>query len=213
MEKKILMNEISESINECRACPLYETRKEAVPGEGSLDADIMFVGEGPGAEEDRTGRPFVGAAGKLLDKLLATIGLKRQDVYIGNIVKCRPPNNRVPSPREVEACLPYLYGQIAIIEPIVIVTLGNTPLNTLVSPELKIGAIHGKMIVKDDFDFFPMYHPAAALYHNDLLSILESDFLKLGEVVAEFKSNVSLNNSIGNNPVRDTSFYKGLKTS
>jgi len=188
MEKEILMSEISKSVSECKACPLYEKRKNAVPGEGALDADIMFIGEGPGREEDSTGRPFVGAAGRTLDKLLAIIGLKRREVYIGNIVKCRPPNNRIPSSKEVEACLPYLYGQIAIIQPIIIVTLGNTPLNTLVSPELTIGAVHGKMISKDDFDFFPMYHPAAALYHNDLLSTLEDDFLKLGKVVAELKT-------------------------
>ncbi len=184
MDKEKLFEEISDNINACRSCPLYEMRIKAVPGEGSLDSEIIFIGEGPGREEDLTGRPFVGAAGRLLDELLKTIGLARSDVFIGNIVKCRPPGNRVPNPKEVEACLPYLYAQIAIIQPRIVCTLGNTPLNTLVADKLTIGAIHGQVLTKDGFDFFPMYHTAAALYHNELKSVLEKDFLKLGELVS-----------------------------
>jgi DNA polymerase len=187
MQKELLFEEISNNIKGCESCPLSKARTKAVPGEGSLHADIMFIGEGPGREEDLSGRPFVGAAGKILDRLLASIGLERGDVFIGNIIKCRPPNNRVPNSKEVEACLQFLYGQIAIIQPTVIVTLGNIPLNTLVSDKLAIGAVHGQELSKDGFDFLPMYHPAAVLYHNELLSVLEKDFLKLSEVVSNLK--------------------------
>ncbi len=181
--KDELLNEISESIKNCTKCPLFKTRKIPVPGEGSLNADIVFVGEGPGRQEDLTGHPFVGAAGKFLDELLAHIGLQRSDVFIGNVVKCRPPGNRVPLPTEVEACKPYLIAQIAIIQPKVICTLGNTPLKTLVAPELNIGRVHGRIFEKGGFTFFPMYHPAAALYHNALRDTLMEDFSKLRDLL------------------------------
>jgi DNA polymerase len=183
MDKKALFDDISKNILTCEKCPLAGSRKNAVPGEGSLNANIMFIGEGPGREEDIQGRPFVGAAGKFLDELLGEIGYEREEVFIGNVVKCRPPNNRVPSPSEIEACIPYLYAQIAIIEPKIICTLGNTPLNALVSPTLTIGAVHGTLLEKDGFRFFPMYHPAAALYHGELRGTLKKDFLKLKELL------------------------------
>ncbi len=185
--KKLLFEEINKEIYKCEKCPLHKTRRNPVPGEGSLDAEIMFIGEGPGRNEDLTGRPFVGAAGKFLDELLLGIGLKRKDVFIGNVVKCRPPNNRTPLLGEIEACKPYLYAQIAIIQPKVICTLGNTPLNTLVSPSLTIGKVHGKVFTRDGFTFIPLYHPAAALYHNALKPILREDFRKLKEYLNELK--------------------------
>jgi DNA polymerase len=186
-DKKILFDGITKEILECKKCPLHKTRHKPVPGEGSLDAEIMFVGEGPGRNEDLTGRPFVGAAGKFLDELLAGIGLKRKDVFIGNVVKCRPPNNRVPLLSEIEACKPYLYAQIAIIQPKVICTLGNTPLNTLIAPNLTIGRVHGRVFKKDGFTFIPLYHPAAALYHNALKGTLKEDFKKLKEYIENLK--------------------------
>lgn len=186
-DKKILFDGITKEILECKKCPLYKTRHKPVPGEGSLDAEIMFVGEGPGRNEDLTGRPFVGAAGKFLDELLAGIGLKRKDVFIGNVVKCRPPDNRVPLLSEIEACKPYLYAQIAIIQPKVICTLGNTPLNTLIAPNLTIGRVHGRVFKKDGFTFIPLYHPAAALYHNALKGTLKEDFKKLKEYIENLK--------------------------
>ncbi len=180
MDDKIeLFAEITKDIENCTKCSLYKTRTKPVPGEGSMNADIMFVGEGPGKNEDRTGKPFVGAAGKFLDELLRDAGLKRSDIFIGNVVKCRPPNNRTPLLKESEACKPYLYAQIAIIQPKIICTLGNTPLNTLISPTLTIGKVHGKVFERDGFTFIPLYHPAAALYHNALKETLKEDFKKV----------------------------------
>ena len=187
VNKKELFDEITREIEGCKKCPLHETRHYPVPGEGSLNAEIMFVGEGPGRQEDLTGRPFVGAAGKFLDFLLKGINLSRKDVFIGNVVKCRPPNNRTPLTSEIEACKPYLYAQIAIIQPKVICTLGNTPLNTLISPNLTIGRVHGTVLEKDGFTFMPLYHPAAALYHNALKKTLVEDFGKLKELLEKLK--------------------------
>ncbi len=186
-DKKTLFDAITREIESCKKCPLHETRHHPVPGEGSLNAEVMFVGEGPGRQEDLTGRPFVGAAGRLLDFLLKGINLSRKDVFIGNVVKCRPPNNRTPFATEVEACKPYLYAQIAIIQPKVICTLGNTPLNTLISPRLTIGRVHGTVLEKDGFTFMPLYHPAAALYHNALKKTLIEDFNKLKELLEKMK--------------------------
>jgi uracil-DNA glycosylase family 4 len=185
--KEILFSEITKDIINCTKCPLYKTRTKPVPGDGSLNADVMFIGEGPGRNEDRTGKPFVGAAGKFLDELLESIELKRSEVFIGNVVKCRPPNNRTPLLSEIEACKPYLYAQIAIIQPKVICTLGNTPLATLISPNLTIGKVHGQVFEKDGFTFVPLYHPAAALYHNALKDTLKEDFKKLKSFLDELK--------------------------
>lgn len=184
-----IFDEITRDILGCKKCELCRSRTNAVPGEGPIDAKAMFIGEGPGREEDVQGRPFVGPAGQLLEELLYSIGLSREDVFIGNIVKCRPPNNRVPTIEEVQSCIPYLYAQIAIIQPKIVCTLGNTPLNALVLPKLTIGSVHGKLLERDGFVFFPMYHPAAALYHGELKDVLENDFLKLKEVLNSGKIN------------------------
>ncbi|MEB3764986.1 MAG: uracil-DNA glycosylase [Desulfurococcales archaeon] len=177
----------------CTKCPLHKFRKNPVPGEGSLDSDIMFVGEAPGRKEDEQGRPFVGMAGKLLSALLSKIGLRRDEVYITNIVKCRPPGNRDPRPEEIQVCLPYLLEQIRIIRPRIIVTLGRHSGRTLFeTARLKwapLSRIHGKPytgVVGDvNVTLYPTYHPAAALYNPNLREVLEQDFRKLAELLEE----------------------------
>jgi len=187
MGKVEMLKEIENDIKHCTKCDLHKTKTHYVPGVGPADARIMFVGEGPGRDEDIQGLPFVGAAGKLLTQLLLSIGIDRSEVFIGNIVKCRPPNNRVPTPEEVEACLPYLYAQISVIEPEIIVTLGNTPLNALISPTLKVSSVHGRVFEKDGLRFFVTFHPAAALYHGEYKDLLVKDFMKLKEILDETK--------------------------
>ena len=184
LSKRELMEEIFKEVLECRKCGLWRTRRNPVPGEGSLDAKIMFIGEAPGYWEDVKGRPFVGAAGKLLDKLLAGIGLSREEVFIGNILKCRPPGNRDPQPEEVNACTPYLDRQIRIIQPKIIVTLGRYASAYIFSkariPFSGISRVHGKVYHANVLDLgitlIPMYHPAVALYNAKLRSALEEDF-------------------------------------
>lgn len=171
-------------ILKCKKCSLYRNRKNPVPGEGSLNPKIMFVGEAPGAREDETGRPFVGSAGQLLTKLLEGIGIKREDVYITNVVKCRPPNNRDPTDDEISQCLPYLEKQLALIRPKLIVTLGRHAAKTIMglsklkfrsmtrehgnSYKIKINSFKSRLI--------PTYHPAAALYNPGLKQLLVNDF-------------------------------------
>ncbi len=184
MSKSELMEEIVKEILECKKCELWRSRRNPVPGEGSLDAKIMFIGEAPGYWEDVKGKPFVGAAGKLLDKLLAGIGLSREEVFIGNILKCRPPGNRDPQPEEVRACTPYLDRQIRIIRPKIIVTLGRYASAYIFSKAgisfSGISKVHGKIYHADvldlDVTLIPMYHPAVALYNAKLKSALEEDF-------------------------------------
>jgi len=184
MSKRELMDQVVKEILECRKCDLWKSRRNPVPGEGSLDAKIMFIGEAPGYWEDVKGRPFVGAAGKLLDKLLAGIGLSREEVFIGNILKCRPPGNRDPQPEEVYACTPYLDRQIRIIKPKIIVTLGRHASAYIFSkagiPFSGISKVHGKVysaeVLDLDVTLIPMYHPAVALYNAKLKSALEEDF-------------------------------------
>jgi len=191
MSKRELMDEIVKEVLECRKCGLWKTRRNPVPGEGSLDAEIMFIGEAPGYWEDVKGRPFVGAAGKLLDKLLAEIGLSRGDVFIGNILKCRPPGNRDPQPEEVRACTPYLDRQIRIIEPKIIVTLGRYASSYIFSragiPFDGISRVHGKVYYANvlglDVVLIPIYHPAVALYNARLKSALEEDFKVLASQI------------------------------
>jgi DNA polymerase len=154
-----------------------------VPGEGAPDANIMFIGEGPGFYEDQQGRPFVGASGKFLDELLATIGLDRRKVFIANVVKCRPPNNRDPQPDEIEACDKHLQAQISIIDPKVIVTLGRHSMQRYFPGE-SIGRVHGQPRRKDDRIIVPMYHPAAALHQGSLRKVIEADFAKLPDFLA-----------------------------
>jgi len=150
-------------ITHCEDCPLHEKRTRAVPGEGNRQADLMFIGEGPGRDEDQQGRPFVGKAGQLLDKMIAAIGYKREDVYIANIVKCRPPGNRVPTADEAEACMKYLRRQVFLIEPKVIVLLGSTALRFTVDKEARITRMRGNWIERKGVYMMPTYHPAALL--------------------------------------------------
>ena len=163
----------------CTRCALAETRTQVVFGAGSPTASVMFVGEAPGFHEDQQGIPFVGAAGKLLDRQLDEIGVARDDTYIGNVLKCRPPGNRDPLPEEVAACRDYLNGQIAVINPRVICTLGRPALQTLVDPAASISRVHGVPREQDGLLFVPLYHPAAALHRQDLSPTLVEDMRKL----------------------------------
>ncbi len=159
-------------------CGLSENRTNAVPGEGARDADIMFIGEGPGFYEDRDGLPFVGPAGQFLNELLRSIGLSREDVYITNMLKCRPPNNRDPLPGEIDACRPYLDAQIELISPKVVVTLGRFSFGKFFPGE-SIGKARGKPRGWKHLTVFPMYHPAAALHNPKLRDVIFADFAKL----------------------------------
>jgi len=165
MKKEKLWEILEERISICTECPLHKGRTNAVPGEGDRNAYLMFVGEGPGGDEDATGRPFVGRAGKLLDKILASAGIDRRAVYITNIVKCRPPKNRTPYPNEVNTCFPYLMGQIELIQPKIIVTLG-APATSVFLPDLKGGItqIRGTWYKwRNGIEIFPMFHPSYLL--------------------------------------------------
>lgn len=174
-----MLDELAAEIRVCRRCRLCEGRTNAVPGEGRADARIMFIGEGPGLQEDRQGRPFVGPAGQLLTELLAQAGLQRDDVFITNIVKCRPPDNREPQPDEIAACRDYLDAQIAVVNPRIICTLGRPALQTLVDPSASIGREHGKARQVGGMLFVPLYHPAAALHQQSLRPALVADMERL----------------------------------
>jgi DNA polymerase len=171
------------------ACPLKDVRTKLVFGAGNADADLMFVGEAPGAEEDRRGIPFVGRAGKLLDQMLAEVGLERGDVFITNVICCRPPGNRDPLPEEIEACKPYLYKKIQLIEPRVICTLGNFATKLLSGDPTGITKVHGRPQQREAGDvvvtLFPLFHPAAALRSDSVMQLLREDFHKLPELLAE----------------------------
>ena len=173
------LEKISSEVVSCRKCRLCEMRKEAVPGEGSSKAMAMFVGEAPGEQEDVQGRPFVGAAGKLLTELLASVNLRREEVYITNIAKCRPPNNRPPRKDEAAACRPYLERQIALIQPRVICPMGNSAIHALINSVDPVAEVHGIPFEVGGMTYFPMYHPAAALYTFSLREVMLEDFRKL----------------------------------
>ena len=183
------LNGIREEALECRKCPLHETRHNVVFGEGNFKNKIVFIGEAPGFNEDIQGKPFVGRAGQFLNELLVEAGLKREDIYITNIIKCRPPNNRDPTDDEIKACSPYLNKQIQIIKPKLIVTLGNYSTKYILkmyslSPQ-PISKIHGKVYSVDNLfahlKIIPSYHPAAALYNPNMKDILKMDFKIIGE--------------------------------
>ena len=176
------LQSIAKEIAVCTACKLHLSRKLAVPGEGPADSDLMFIGEGPGFHENEQGRPFVGAAGKLLEELLASIGLTREQVFIGNVVKCRPPGNRDPQSEEIAACSKFLERQIQAINPKVIVTLGRFSMAQFI-PNAKISLIHGQPRVHNNRIVVPMYHPAAALHQPSLRAVIEQDFAKLPEQI------------------------------
>jgi uracil-DNA glycosylase len=180
----------------CTRCRLAEGRTQVVFGSGNPRADLMFVGEAPGFHEDKQGVPFVGQAGKLLEKLLAGIGLWRDDVYIANVLKCRPPGNRDPQQDEIEACEPHLFRQIELIEPKVIATLGNFATKLLSGRPLGITRVHGQeqalTIAGRSVVLFPLYHPAAALYTPAMLKVLEADFARLPELLGRGLAPVSV---------------------
>ncbi|OHA80888.1 MAG: hypothetical protein A2675_02235 [Candidatus Yonathbacteria bacterium RIFCSPHIGHO2_01_FULL_51_10] len=169
-------------------CALRNTATQAVPGDGNPNADIVFIGEAPGKSEDAVGKPFVGAAGKFLNEMLSEVNMKREDVYITNIVKYRPPNNRDPLPEEVAACSPWLLEQLQTINPKLIVFLGRHALNRFF-PKAKIGEVHGEMLQQNidgipAKNFLPLYHPAAALYNGSLRAVLLEDFKKIPRMLA-----------------------------
>lgn len=174
-----MLEAIAEEVRSCTLCALARGRTNAVPGEGAADVAIMFIGEGPGQQEDRQGRPFVGPAGQLLNELLQGIGLRREQVFITNIVKCRPPENREPYPDEVRACRPYLDGQIAALRPRIICPLGRPATQTLLDPQAAIGKVHGRPFAREGMIYVPIYHPAAALHNPGQRPTLLEDFQKL----------------------------------
>ena len=179
-------------ILEC-PCKLRETATQAVPGEGNADADIMFVGEAPGKNEDLQGKPFIGSAGKFLAEMLSSINLQREDLFITKIVTYRPPENRDPEPTEIADCMPWLHEQIAIIQPKIIVTLGRHALEHFI-PGKKISEVHGQAFRRtfDDIGeqvFFALYHPAAALYNGSMRTTLISDFQKIPQVLKQLQKN------------------------
>ncbi len=181
------LEELAKQIKACKKCPLYKNRTKAVPGEGNPKAELIFIGEGPGQQEDLQGRPFVGTAGKFLEEMLGSIKLKRGDVFIANVVKCRPPGNRDPLPDEIETCWPYLIEQIKIIKPKLIITLGRHALQKFI-PGLGISSVHGQPKRREIAElgkliFYPLYHPAAALYRGNLRETLEKDFKKIPRVL------------------------------
>src|SRR5512138_2434683 len=184
MDAQQILAEVASEVAVCQKCALYHSRKKAVPGEGPSRCEIMFIGEGPGFYENEQGRPFVGAAGKFLDELLAQAGLKREDVWITNIVKCRPPGNRDPLPEEVAACSGYLDRQIAAVDPSIIITLGRHSMARYM-PGAKITAVHGQMRKVGDRYVIAMFHPAAALHHASLKPAVLADFAKLPQLLAQ----------------------------
>ncbi len=190
VSKEERARELYEVIRTCRMCALAETRTHAVPGEGPLDAEVMFIGEAPGVNEDRQGRPFVGAAGQFLSDLIAEAGLRREEVYICNVLKCRPPGNRDPLPGEIEACSEYLDLQIDLVDPLVIVTLGRFSMARWF-PQQTISRIHGRPKEVDGRLIVPMYHPAAALHQGALRQVLIDDFRGLAGILERARAGLT----------------------
>lgn len=180
------LEEVAQRVAVCPDCDLCRSRVKAVPGEGPANAEIMFIGEGPGWHENQQGRPFVGAAGQFLTQLLASIGLTREDVFITNVVKCRPPGNRDPLPDEIAVCSKYLDAQLALIKPKMIVTLGRHSMARFF-PGARISQIHGQARKENGVVYFPMYHPAAALHQQSLRATVEADMLKIPRLLAEME--------------------------
>jgi len=178
--------QLCEEIIACRDCELAKYRTKVVPGEGAEDADLLFIGEAPGWHEDQQGRPFVGPAGQFLDQLLASIDLRREEVYIANVIKCRPPQNRDPLPVEIQSCCKWLDRQIEIIQPQMIITLGRYSLARFF-PNQSIGKIHGKPRKSGGVIYYPMYHPAAALHQGSLRRTIEADVLRIPQILAQGK--------------------------
>lgn len=184
MNRQEELDRISREVAACTRCGLHTSRKMAVPGEGPVDAEIMCIGEGPGFHENEQGRPFVGAAGKFLDELLGAAGLKRSEVWIGNVVKCRPPGNRDPLPDELSTCNEYLERQIKAINPSIVITLGRFSMAKFL-PGAKISSVHGQMKKIGALYVIPMFHPAAALHQASLKPAILADFAKLPQMLEE----------------------------
>lgn len=188
MDKSKKLTEIAEQVKICQRCPLYKTATHGVPGEGNPNADIMFIGEAPGFHEDRLARPFVGAAGKLLDKALASINIKRDDVFIGNMIKHRPPGNRDPLPSELTACSIYIDAQIKALTPKLIVTLGRFSMAKFFGDTVRISQIHGRprWVTRQDQKqlVMPLYHPAAALRQGAMMEAFLADFRRIPQILA-----------------------------
>ena len=182
-----LLTELHEEVANCQDCVLAQGRKNPVPGEGPENAEIVFIGEGPGFHEDQQGRPFVGAAGNLLEELLESIGLRREDVYICNVIKCRPPGNRDPSPENIEACKKFLDRQVEIISPRMIVTLGRISMERYF-PGAKISQIHGQPRKIGGIIHYPMYHPAAALHQPKWRQVVKDDMSRIPQLLAQSDS-------------------------
>jgi uracil-DNA glycosylase family 4 len=170
---------LRQEILECQRCPLAKSRSQTVPGAGPSNAQLVFIGEAPGRQEDIKGEPFVGAAGQLLTKLLEQVGIKRESVFITNVVKCRPPENRQPTQSERTACRPFLNRQLRHIQPRVIALVGRVPAETLLETPVRMGAMHGRTYYRNNKTYFVMYHPAAGLYNQNLVPTLEGDMQKL----------------------------------
>ncbi len=189
VQRRELLKAVYEEARQCTRCPLHQTRNTVVFGAGNSDADLMFVGEAPGANEDRMGLPFVGQAGKLLDTLLGEIGMERADVFVANVLKCRPPDNRDPHPKEIEACQDYLRRQVDLIEPVVICTLGNFSTKLLRADSTGISRLHGReevrVIGSRAVRLYPLYHPAAALYTPSMLDTLRTDFQRITSLLEQ----------------------------
>ena len=191
MDKKEALENLHKKWKEECVCELKKTATQAVPGDGNAGAEIVFIGEAPGKSEDEKGIPFVGVAGKFLNEMLAKINLKREDIYITNVVKYRPPNNRDPLPEEKALCREWLLGELRIIKPQLIIFLGRHAMNNFF-PELKISDAHGKLLIKPFKGmptkyFFPLYHPAAALYNGSMRETLKDDFKKIPKVLKEIE--------------------------
>ena len=184
MSSSSALEQLAQQIRTCQQCHLGQLRTHAVPGEGPADAEIMFIGEAPGYHEDQQGRPFVGASGRLLEKLLAKIHLTREDVYITNVVKCRPPANRDPLPAEIAACEPWLQQQIELIDPLVIITLGRFSMAQFFPASARITRVHGQPLMQADRAVVPMFHPAAALRNPNWMRDMEADFDRIPDLLA-----------------------------
>lgn len=209
MDKTQELSKIARQINQCKDCPLYKQAVNSVPGEGNAEAEIFFIGEGPGYYEDQQGRPFVGAAGQLLAKMLAKIGLKREKVFISNMIKHRPPENRDPEPRELSSCKKWLDRQLDIINPKIVVTLGRFSMAKFI-PDAKISQIHGQPrfsnLGEKKVLVAPMYHPAAALRNDFIMNQFCEDFLRLPEFLQRFEKlekAVEENGKIGDNEKKE----------
>ncbi|MCA9859971.1 MAG: uracil-DNA glycosylase [Thermomicrobiales bacterium] len=182
-----VLSEVAAEVRVCTLCELSVSRTNAVPGTGPETAEVFFIGEGPGWHEDQQGLPFVGASGKFLTELIETAGLRREDVFITNVVKCRPPGNRDPLPDEMEACAPYLNRQIETVDPLVVVTLGRFSMSRYF-PSERISRIHGQPRVIGRRTVVPMYHPAAALHQGSLRGAIVEDFVQLGKIIAKARA-------------------------